>query len=360
MIDIIKGIMIIPIVIYHLVYRTQDGAFDIAIRELTYLALSVFILFSGYFYHKNESMIRHNHKLLFPVIITLLTLLALFGPYYMIFHHYTLQMWFWDSVMTFLRPELTALLAPGYTGGQLFNNLSPVWFVWTLVFSRLLFSVVMRFVNESRIKLICSMAVLLVIGCLLYVHVPPLPWSLTLAPLCACIMMIGVILRKYRVLTKLLKVNLPLSFLISVAAGFIHYLIFINFGNESLYRSYLGDKGYLSAALYVVQLLFGGFAVFTIARAIDRIKHLGDVLAWIGKHTLIILLFHALIGGLAMDAMQTYNKPGEYWYLDPLPVEVVIKSVISFVVSWAGCVGLCLLNGKLKYLDIRKTRKPFI
>ena len=62
----------------------------------------------------------------------------------------------------------------------------------------------------------------------------------------------------------------------------------------------------------------------------------------------MILLFHVLIAGLAMDAMHTYNKPGEHWYLNPLPAEVVIKSVISLVISLACCFGICALNDRLK------------
>lgn len=352
LIDIIKGIMILPIVVFHLVYRMQDGAFDIAVREAAYLSLSVFMLFSGYFYNQDNRIIeivsKRNKKLLLPVIITMLALLALFGPYYILTHNYTLEMWFLDGSMVFLRPELIAVFNPDYTGGQLFNNLSPVWFIWTLAFSRAIFILVMKIVKTSRIKFILSFSALVIIGCITYVHIQPLPWSLTLTPLCAAIMMIGAALHEYRVIEKLSKINLIVSFLISAAACFIHYLIFINFGDESLYRSFLGDKGYISAAVFVFQVLFGGFAVLTLARLIDRIKYLNDAFLWIGRHTLVILLFHVLIGGLAMDAMHTYNKPGEHWYLNPLPVEVVIKSVISFVISLAGCFGLCALNDRLK------------
>ena len=352
LIDIIKGIMILPIVVFHLVYRTQNGAFDIAVRELTYLSLSVFLLFSGYFYNTEDKIVqginKRNKKLFLPVVITMLALLALFGPYYILVHNYSLKMWFWDGLTVFLRPELTAVIAPDYTVGQLFNNLSPVWFIWTLAISRTIFVLVMKIVKESKIKFIISFTALIIIGCVLYVHVQPLPWCLTIVPLCAAIMMIGAALRKFSVIERLSKINLPVSSLISVATCFVHCLIFINFGDESLYRSFLGDKGYLSAVMFVFQVLFGGFAVLTLARLIDRIKYCDDAFVWIGRHTLVILLFHVLIAGLAMDAMHTYNKPGVHWYLNPLPAEVVIKSVISLVISLACCFGICALNDRLK------------
>ena len=64
--------------------------------------------------------------------------------------------------------------------------------------------------------------------------------------------------------------------------------------------------------------------------------------------TLVILLFHCLIGGIAADIMHTYNKPGPDWYVDPLTAETVIKSIISFIVAIAGSCGLAALNDKLK------------
>lgn len=359
-IDIMKGILIIPIVIFHLVYRTEGGVFDNLIREMVYLALPLYMLFSGYFYYYKDnflrSIIERMRKLILPVILTVLALILIFGPYYIIFYeNYTPEIWFFDNVMTFLRPELFNLMVPGYFGEQLFQNLSPVWFIWTFAIARFIFVVTMRFVKESKVKFFCAMGVLYAAGCAFYVLVPPLPWSLHLTPLYAGMMMSGLMLNRYKVIEKLSKISLPVSFIISIAAGILHYIIFMNFGTSSIYASDLGVKGLLSAIFFVIQMFIGGYPVLTIARLIEKIPKCCEAFAWIGRHTLVILLVHCIIGGLACDAMRTYNKMGPYWYLDPLPQEVVIKSVISFVISLAGSFGVCALNDMLK--DLVKKKK---
>ena len=353
-IDIVKAIMIISVVIYHLIYRQMHGMFDNIIREMIYLSMPLFFLFAGAFYKDDgdtflKSLRKRLRKMLVMVLITTAVLLVLFGPYYiLVYDEFTSKNWLGDILQTYLRPELMAIILPDMTGEQLFNNISPVWFIWALAFATMVFFAVMRVVKDDNKKMFISIAVLLIVGAVCQEMIPHFSWSIQLAPFYAGIMMIGLALRRYDALEKIKKINLGLSTVIMIVAGVIHYFIFMKLGSDCIYQSILGDHGYLSDLMFVVQIFFGGFVLVTLARIIDLSEYSKLAFAWVGRHTLVILIFHCLLGGIAMDIMHAYNKPGPYWYLDPLPTSVVVKSVISFVVGFGGCVALAVINDKLK------------
>ncbi len=353
LIDIMKGLLILNVAVYHLIYRAKGSMFDNIVREIGYLAIPMFFCLAGYFYRDITGSLMSGirtriRKLLLPVLAVSGMLLLLFGPYYMLVHHYTVHDWLGDVLMTYLRPELMAILLPEFSGGLLFNNISPVWFIWTLLFSTLLFFLCMEFAKKSNAGLIMTTIALLAIGTVMYVLIPAFSWCLQMTPLYAGIMMLGAVLKRYTVLEKLEKINLGISSVIMFAAAIAHYYIFMGFGSDKMYQSIVGDKGFLSAIAFVVQIMVGGYALHTFSRIIALWKYSEEAFAWVGRHTFVILLFHCLIGGIAADIMHTYNKPGPNWYVDPLTAETVIKSIISFIAAIAGSCGLSALNDRLK------------
>ena len=204
------------------------------------------------------------------------------------------------------------------------------------------------FVKDDNKKMFISIAVLLIVGAICQEMIPHFSWSIQLAPFYAGIMMIGLALRRYDALEKLKKINLGLSCVIMIVAAVLHYIIFMKLGSDCIYQSILGEYGYLSDLMFVVQIFLGGFVLLTLARLINLSEYSKLAFTWVGRHTLVILLFHCLIGGIAADIMHNHNKPGPYWYLDPLTTDVVVKSVISFIIAFAGCVALAVINDKLK------------
>ena len=357
-IDIMKAVMILSVMVYHLIYRRKDGAADLIIREFIYLSIPLFVFLAGYFYREKglplmSEVGKRMKKLVLPSALFDLAVFLLFCPYFLIFHGYDVKSWFLDILTEYLRPELMEKLVPDYGAGQFFNNLSPIWYIWMLAFSTILFLIVMKLLKGSKQEpdmaaMIIAMLVLMIIGSVLYVYSPRLSWSLHITPLYAGIMIMAQIIRRLNVLEKLEKVNLALSSVIMVVLAVLHFVIFYNFGSDNLYLSLFGDKGFISAAFFIIEIPMGGYVLFTFARIVSLIEPLKVSVAWIGSHTLVNLLTHTFIGGIAADILHTYNKPGPYWYLDPLPTSVIIKSMITFVVALAGSSGLALLNDKLK------------
>ena len=356
LIDIMKALMILSVVVYHLIYRARSWMFDRIVREMIYLSMPLFILFAGYFFKDSDDsffagLAKRMKKLLLMPVITIAVLLLVLGPYYLLtYDDYTVETWLGDIPQTYLRPELTEKIAPSLTGGQLSLNLGPVWFIWMLAWDTVVFFIVMKFSGKSISRMIGTMIVLLIIGIVLFVNVSPLPWCLQLAPLYAGIMMIGHLLRKEEVLENLEDVNLVISSVNMIVAAVLHYFIFINFGSDLIYQSILGDKGYVSGIFFIIEVLLGGYVLFTLARLLKRCTPVVGGLTWIGRHTLVILLFHSVIGGIASDIMHTYNKIGPNWYVYPLTSTIIIKSLISFAVALVGSIGVGLLNDKLKVI----------
>ncbi len=353
-IDVMKGIMILFVVIYHLIYRKQGCLFDKIVREMIYLSMPLFFCLAGYFYRDKEGSFFQNFvgrlkRLLIPSLVCTLVLLLVLGPYYVLTHNeYTLNNWLTDFLMTYLRPELMAVISPDATGEVLFNNISPVWFIWALFFATIIFYLVMNFVRSDNRKLIIATAIFLIAGIIIYEFTPKLSWSLNLAPLYAGIMMTGVIIKKYNVVEKLGAINLGISCIIMVICAVLHFIIFNKLGSDLIYMSILGDKPYISSFLFIIQIFIGGFVLFSISRLISLSSAVNSAFSWVGRHTLTILLFHCVIAGLMVDALNTYNKPGPDWYVDPLTAEIVIKSIISFIIGLGGSIGLCILNDKIK------------
>ena len=357
-IDIMKAIMILCVVIYHLIYRKQNGMMDMLIKESIYVSIPLFVLIAGYFYREGNGSIimdvaKRMKKLVLPPIFIDAILLLIGGPYFMLVHGYGVKDWAYDSLMTYLRPELMSRLVPDYVGGDLFNNLSPVWFIWALAFSTIEFIIVMRIIRGKKeeadiTSLVISMIIFMIIGSILFVYSPALSWSLHVTPMYAGIMIMGVLIRRCQVPEKLEKMNLVLSGVIMIILWVLHFIIFKHFGSDCLYLSNFGSAGFISSAFLIIEVLMGGFILFTIARFISLCSPLKNAFSWIGRHTLVILLVHCFSAGIVVDILHTYNKPGPNWYVEPLTSEIVIKSVISFLVATIGSIGLAALNDRIK------------
>ena len=362
-IDIMKGVMIISIVLYHLIYRVQDGIGDRILCGFVYLFIPLFFLLTGYFYRKKDgslipAIIRRMKALILPAVLTVGVLLLLFGPYYLAFHEeYSVSVWLGDILTTYLRPQLMLLIAPNGSVGLLYHNLSPVWFIWTMGFASLIFYPIAGLLYDSTKKLCIAAGVLVVTGAILYALVPELSWSLQLAPLYAGIMLIGAILGKHKVIDKLCTVGARLSIFITIAAFAIHIPIYGFTGTDLLYigRLQQGDlTSFVSGLIFPVQTLIGGYVILSLARLINALPKISGLLEWIGRHTMVILLFHCLIGGIACDMMHTFNRPGPEWYHSPVTSDMYIKSVISAVISLPLCCGLAQLNDRLKMKVAKK------
>lgn len=350
--DIVKGFAIIAVAIYHLVYRKQGGYVDRGIREAIYLVLPLFFFITGTFYKKGkrtffESLKRRIKNLLLPSVTVMAMLLIVGAVYFRFVYKYTLSTWFGDVLFTYLRPEFVQKITMKWgDGGQLFFNLSPVWFIWTMFFATILFFAVAEFALKDKIKYQITMICLFALGCALYLLLPPTPWSISLAPIYAAIMLLGAAAGKINIYEKFAKIP-PLGMAAIFVAGVaVHVLIFNFCGTDLIYTGNIGSHGVLGVFLFFVQTLVGGAVLFVLANVFMKLGPVGKAVEYVGRHSLTFLLYHCFFGGIAMDIMQEHNKPGPYWYVE-MNAEIFIKSLISFAVGIGGCVLMCQVKKKL-------------
>ena len=356
--DIMKGMGIILIAVYHLVYRSMDGIADNMIRGMGWAYIGIFFLLSGYTFSRQDSVMQSYKKkvlgLLLPALMLELVLLTLGGIYCIFVHDYTFQDILHDAAVTVLRPEITTRISAEWgNGGVLFLNLSPVWFIWGMLWTELFFFPLRKLLDGKGEVIWCA-AMLLLMGIQipLYICMEPAPWGLTLVPTYLQFMLIGAKLREKNAVEMLKKIRPLPAFGLTVVCLAVHFGLFLFNGNENYYAGLIGRRGALDVFTVILQVLPAALAFFLIARAIGKVAWLHTGLEWLGRHTLGILMMHCLLGMVFCDMLGTYIKPGPNWYLElhniPLTTEIILKSVLSCVLALAASVLLQLLWGKGK------------
>ncbi len=355
-IDCSRGAAIILIMMYHLVHRAENGIIDQALRECVWGLIPFFFIITGYYYTPGKYSVSKEIKrkiktLLIPAICITGTLLAVFGIYYAFVHGYTLSDWFNDVVYTYLRPEFTNILmkalgkAPD-SWGPLYQNLSPVWFVWTMCFACLLFYPSASVSYSKPANFVFIIVLNLIFCTLLYVFVPPLSWNLNQVPAYVVIMLIASLLGRMNFIEKLSQIGTHIIVLTMICAFIAHYFLFAAFGTDEIYAGKLGTAGALSPVLYVIESFIWGYAFCGLGIILDRIPRINAVLSWVGKNTLYYLLLHDITAVVACDAMHTYDRPGTYWYVENLTSDIIMKSMISFVFAFVCCSFVVYIKDK--------------
>lgn len=354
--DILKGIGIILITFYHLVYRLENGTIDEFIKNFIWLILPIFFLISGYFYKVGkysikENILRRTKNLLIPTIIYLLILFLIGTIQFVLLHNYNLMDLLKDFLNIFIRPELADPIFKEI-GGDLFFNLSPSWYIWTCFLSSILFFIIANISLKNKKNMIISTIILLSLGTIAHIFIPPTPWSIALTPFYASIMLLGAYISNNDLLSKL-NFKLPITIIIILIGFIINGILYYFFGTDLLYISVLSSNKYMGPLMCYIQVIPGGISLYLLCNLLSKFKF-SNIFSWCGKYSLEFLLCHSLYGGIGADILNTNMKPGQYWYVD-INTEIVLKSIGTFIISIILCVfTILLVNFIKKYQKNRK------
>ena len=366
-----KGLGILVVAVFHLVFRPMLGVADYVIKALGWAVIGIFFILAGY-NSKVEIEVKENYKrrivrLLIPVFITELILLTLGGIYCILVHDYKISDVFHDGIVVFLRPELSSKIAGSGAdwgqGGTLFNNLSPSWYIWSMVWTELFFHPLRKLIKGKGEKAwIILFLILLGIQVPLYVFLPPASWNLTIVPTFIMFMLIGAKLREWDAFGRLAKVPPRHAVWISILCFAAHFGLFYLDGDESYYASIYGKNGAWDVFAVVVQAVIFFPAFFFLVRGLGRARILSKAMSWLGKHTIPILMMHDLFAMMYADLLHNYIKPGpQYWYLEFRGIEptfeIIGKSILTLVLSLLTCIPLAMLWDKLVEFIFGKTQK---
>ena len=191
---------------------------------------------------------------------------------------------------------------------------SPMWFITALMCSSLLFYLIAERCLTKRSWFIGSIAVLLLISCVLRRLPVLLPWSLDTACFGTIFMLTGAKLRQHQFFE---RKDLFVFVTIACAVVVYGYLVKINTGINLSLREY-GNLGDWSVLLYAVIGLTGSVICIMICQGLQYIPILGAGLAMMGQHTYILLAMHVTLFqfvniGSSMFLNVTKENPALYW-----------------------------------------------
>ena len=351
--DYMKGLGIMLIAAYHLVFYVENSIPDKIINSLGWAFIGIYFVLSGYSSKLErgvaEAYARRLRQVIIPSIMLEIGLIIIGGIYCMIFHDYSVTDVFHDALVTFLRPEITTHISGSWgEGGLFFFNLSPVWFIWSMAWTELFFQPIRKWIAGKGEKVWALVFILLIgIQIPMYVFLDPAPWSLTIVPTFLIFMLIGTKLREWNASERLLKVPTVHAVLITIVCFAAHYGLWCLNGFEYYYVSLYGKNGAWDVFTVILQVIVVLPAVYFLARGLGHLRIPAKVVGWMGRHSLSILLIHAPIGMVYCDILGVYSRMGEYWYLEWFGLKttagIVAQSVLVWALSLITCVPISLV-----------------
>ena len=365
--DYMKGLGIILITVYHLVFFAENSIPDKVVCSLGWAFIAIYFMLSGYTCRQGGSVtdtyVRRLKLVILPAVLLEIGLLLFGGIYCMIFHDYSVKDVLHDVAVTFLRPEITTHIDGSWgEGGMLFTNLSPVWYIWAMFWTELLFHPIRKWITGKREKLWIPVILLLIgIQIPMYVFLDPAPWQLTIVPTFLIFMLMGAKLREWKVAERLKQVPAIHAVWITTLCFAAHFGLWCLNGFEYYYVSLYGKNGAWDVFTVILQAIVAFPAVYFVARGLGHLGIVAKAVEWVGKHSLTILLMHALFGMVYCDILGVYSRMVDHWYLEwdrmTTTFEIVAKSILVWILSLSTCVPVCILLDVINRRFVRKKVK---
>jgi len=355
--DYMKGLGILLIAVYHLVFFVENSIPDKMVCSLGWAFIGIYFLLSGYTCRQEGSVTeayrRRFGQIILPSILLEIVLLLLGGIYCIFVHDYTVTDVLHETAVTFLRPEITVHISESWgVGGLLFNNLSPVWFIWSMAWTELFFHPLRKWITGKGGKVFLPVFILLVaVQIPMYVFLEPAPWGLTIVPTYLIFMLMGAKLREWKAAERLSKVPAVHAVWITIVLFAAHFGLWCLNGSEYYYVSVYGKNGAWDVPTVILQTIVALPALYFVARGLGHLGIIAKAVGWVGRHSLTILLMHAVFGMVYCDILGVYSRMGEYWYLEWFGITttagIVAQSFLVYVLSLVTCVPICLLLDRI-------------
>ena len=275
-IDISKGIFILLMLVGHF-------PIDSTLRRIIYSCHMVaFVFWSGYFYKKDQNVVKVLKHLIRTFLIPYGTLIVAI----LVLHR---QSWSKEYLTEIIKRYLLGMSF----SKKIFSDISsvgPVYFILMLFSIRIIFTYIDMIINKDLYKLLCAIA-LSFVGIKLGEYGYWLPWSIDIALYALIFYLLGVYFRKYNLLSKIKIIHIIYFPLVSMWV----YMIYIS-GMEIAIRNY-GEYG-----IVVIGSLCGVLVLYKLAVYIDyTFPAVSKVLTCAGRSSMIILIVHTLFGNSIID-----------------------------------------------------------
>lgn len=360
-IDMLKGLLIIYVVMYHLF--SWNIILYLALVLLLASGMLMFFCISGYTYSVGKyswgkSVLARIKQLIIPMVLYEIAIyiinciiLILMGNCTIteclsgIGNSLTNQVW---------RNDITSLITQDSTitfrdPSSVFSlTTAPFWFIFTMFFADLIFFAVAKVVKLGKVKTILTIIGLVLVTILIKLFIADnnLPFCLQDIPAIAAIMLLGLFLKENNIFKeRRLK---GVKFALTIIGGYIICLvIFVTCGvPQSIGVGVWGKLGAVSVISALVLTVIQLYMQLGLCDVMSKVAWLRNGLKYIGGNTLSILFLHCFLGtwikhfmGLTVDMSFNYTM-GE--------------TILSLLVV-VGVIAICCLYQKL--LDTIKTKR---
>lgn len=384
--DVIKGIGMLVVMIFHIVYRTRGGIADNIIRASLIAVIAGYFVISGLLHGVERRTIigeyinKFKHLVLPTVVVTFVA--SVFGGIYChIVHGMSASAWIRNIVYIYLRPELSVKVVGNMDPikDMVFLDLSTTWFAWTLIIAYIVFIPLSKLILKSQALSIAATVAMFVLGNIIYVNVGSSPWNASLVPLYVSAMLLVQHLKYENIVAKIRKMNIVASITSTIAAMLAMFGMYFYILDDHMYEAQLGvfhllkfkhwsyPYGYakvnplveykgliwIEGTCHILAGLICLYVGINIARYIRKIRGASKLLEYIGKNSLYVMILHSLIALPFVDLLHCINKMGAKWYLDDLTPEITIKSIICAILSLVCCLIICRAKDTI-YPKIKK------
>ena len=312
-VDITKGFSIILVVMLHLV---EDAGISTAVNRVLGGYLGVFFMLSSYFYKPGKGYWFNVKKRFFQLVVPLLfyNLVVLILCY--VFEviagtnagilDYLKAYWdrIYDSTsltaISLNSDSLTSL--PSVLGDSIVNIvLRPSWFLNRLFCSELIFFAVADWALRD-VRRVCAAIFGLLTITVVYVQFSPvhLPLQLDTCFAIAGVMLFSSYMKKLNLAIYIEKGRWDKKKLLITGAFLAAYAAAVlwlsDFFGSVMMEGKFGNAGSVSVYIWFVCMVTFFYIMLLIGSSLSHIPFVSGTLKLLGKHTLMILIFHMLFG----------------------------------------------------------------
>ena len=323
--DVAKGLAILYVPFYHVVFTADPYMYVGEVGGC--LLLGFFFLVSGYGYdpYKRpfaEQVIHRLRTLILPTFCWLAAVCVAMCGFYAIVEGENAEYLVQSILLTIFRPELMSLVSPGCeTFTNMFNTMSPVWFVWTLFLADLLMYFVGKFALRGPVDTVIACVAMLCVSAMMLQADMHLPWNLQCVPFYSTLMTIGAAISKYRKENPEFQIMPGTRWIVIVIAIIGCFTISYFAPSCKLFMGGLGTLGGVNAFTFCMgSVLFTIAYVELLARLFNAVASLKLALIWLGRHTLPLLIIHGPLGVMIAHLINTPAKLETLiWSMDSEP-----------------------------------------
>lgn len=274
--DLIRFISIALMILTHTLVSPKFRTIVFSFHVIT------FVIISGYFYKKPESLFRGIIKNLKKMII----------PYGIFATLYFIN----NSNISIYDNSIRIITGISFTKSILTNidSIGPIYYLLMLTVLKIIYMIIDRFAKEKIMPLI-----IIIISCIgLYMGKVGywLPWSLDISLYCLIFYYIGHIMKKYDILKYLVDRK-------------YYYFIFSCFW---IYMIYLGGmeiavRKYEPYGMVIIGTISAFLTIFIIIKLLVNKQHiLSRIVGYIGQSTIYILIIHTLYNKKIMSLLNDF------------------------------------------------------